>query len=129
MIATSVTSLSSEPPSLIVCINRASSCHRPLRAAGAFCVNLLGEEHAALASQFSNTDRRHERFSTGDWQTLSTGAPVLAGAMAAFDCRVENVVDYTTHSIFIAAIQAIRVAAREMVPLVYFDGRFGGFNA
>jgi flavin reductase (DIM6/NTAB) family NADH-FMN oxidoreductase RutF len=86
--ATSVTSLSLAPPTLIVCLARTSTTLAGLREAGAFSINLLAARHQAFAHRFSGHSGVHgpRRFDSAQWVTLSTGAPVLADALAAFDC-------------------------------------------
>ncbi len=90
---TSLTSLSLAPPTLIVCLARSSSTLAGLREAGAFSVSLLAARHRALAHRFSGHSGVHgaRRFDSAQWVTLSTGAPVLADAIAAFDCLVEEI--------------------------------------
>src|SRR5580658_4874032 len=85
--ATSLASLSLAPPTLIVCLARSSSTLIGLREAGAFSINLLAARHQALAHRFSGHSGVHgpRRFDRAQWVTLSTGAPVLADSIAAFD--------------------------------------------
>lgn len=124
LVATSVASLSSEPPSLLVCVNRSTSSHEPITRSGIFCVNLLAQGQDPVAAQFSSSKRRDERFSDGAWTTLATGAPVLEGSLAAFDCRVDHSLDYGTHTIFIGLIESIWLYDAEVAPLLYVDGAF-----
>jgi flavin reductase len=123
LVATSVSSLSSEPPSLLVCVNRSSSSHRLFLEAGAFCVNLLGDADAAIASNFSSADKER-RFAEGSWTPLTTGAPALVTSLASFDCRVANAIDFETHTIFIGVIEAVELWQDDMAPLLYVDGRY-----
>jgi flavin reductase len=120
--ATSVTGLSGEPPSLLVCINRATSGHAPLHGAGRFCVNVLAEDQEPVAALFSDKARRHERFRNGAWD--GRDALRLARALAAFECRIDHSFDYGTHSIVVGLIETIHVDAAGRAPLVYFDARF-----
>lgn len=124
LVATSVTSLSGEPPSLLVCINRSTSSYEPITRSGIFCVNLIAEGQDHVAAQFSSSKRRDERFGDGAWTTLATGAPVLEGALAAFDCRVDHSLDYGTHTIFIGLIESIWLYDAKVAPLLYVDGAF-----
>ncbi len=75
LIATSVSSLAAEPPSLLVCVNRSASSHDAILQAGYFAVNVLREQHDDLCAQFSSPTRRAERFQSGEWQTLNTARP------------------------------------------------------
>lgn len=127
--ATAVCSLSAHPPSLMVCINRTAEAHDLIVASGALCVNVLAGHHQALAETFAARDgsKGESRFRRGEWDTLTTGAPYLKDALAAFDCRVARHVTTETHSAFFADV----VAARSLVSddaLIYFDGYFCGLG-
>jgi flavin reductase len=124
LVATSVTSLTGDPPTLLVCVNAGTSSHDPLARSGTFCVNLLPHSAKDLADRFSDPTRRHERFVEADWTTLHTGAPSLRGAIATFDCTVEKAVRHHTHTIFIGRIEAIALDEAPIAPLVYLDGRY-----
>jgi len=124
MTATSVTALSAEPPTLLVCINRSASLRPLLDRIGHFAVNLLGDSHQGLADRFAG---RHgvagaDRFARGRWTTLATGAPVLGDALAAFDCAIEEIIERHSHAIVIGRVEAVRTAA---VPaLLYWHGGY-----
>jgi flavin reductase len=124
MIATSVTSVTAEPPSLLVCVNRSASCHDPLLASGVFCVNFLGEDHDVIAGVFSSSKFKDERFTAGDWRTISTGAPALAHSLASFDCRVKQQLEADSHTIFIGSVEAIELWDAPLSPLVYINGGY-----
>jgi flavin reductase len=124
MIATSVVSVSAEPPTLLVCINKTASCHDPVAAAGFFCVNILGEENDEVATVFSSSRFRDIRFSQGEWQRLVTGAPALASGLASFDCRIRTSVEADSHTIFIASVEAVELWNNRINPLVYMNGSY-----
>ena len=107
--ATAFSSLSAEPPSVLVCVNRDSECHQTIAESGTFCVNVLGAEAQHLANRFAGRDgiKGSARFQIGDWSTLSTGAPVLADALVAFDCRLRKAIDAGSHTIFIGDVAAV----------------------
>src|ERR1700686_3211943 len=88
--ATAVCSVSDAPPTLLVCLNRRSPGGPILRENKVFCVNTLGADCEAVADVFAGRTGAvmAERFGVGQWSTLKTGAPGLASAVAAFDCRV-----------------------------------------
>jgi flavin reductase len=121
MAATSVTSLSTEPPSLLVCVAQSAACHNHIVAAGAFCVSILGESDARLVRLFSNPEHRHERFADTGWQILTTGAPALSRALAVFDCRVSKQIENGSHTIFIGEVAAASVRKESDMPLIYFE--------
>jgi flavin reductase len=124
LIVTSATALTGEPPTLLVCVNKQTSSHDPLIKAGIFCVNLLTEHDENVAGQFSSSARRHERFQDANWTTLVTGAPVYRGALATFDCAVDRIIPYETHSIVIGAIKAVHLTDDKADPLLYLGGRY-----
>jgi flavin reductase (DIM6/NTAB) family NADH-FMN oxidoreductase RutF len=115
--AISLTSLSLAPPTLIVCLARSSSTLARLREAGAFSINLLAARHQALAHRFSGHGgvQGPRRFDTAQWLTLSTGAPVLADAIAAFDCLVEEVIERHSHAIVLGAVVSLKEGLDEPV--------------
>jgi flavin reductase len=122
MTATAVCSLSTQPPALLVCINRSASLHQPLLAAGRFCVNILHAGQDELARTFSR-QTIEDRFARGDWRADEAGVPFLADAQASVFCALEDSHRHRTHSIVIGAVY--RVAVRERVhPLLYQDGRY-----
>jgi flavin reductase (DIM6/NTAB) family NADH-FMN oxidoreductase RutF len=104
--ATAVSSVSAEPPRLLVCINKNGTTHEKILKAGRFCVNVLAEEQDKVAMVFAGIGNKSDRFSTGDWGALKTGAPVLAGAAAAFDCVVGETIDQSTHTLVIGDVVA-----------------------
>ena len=77
---------------------------------------MLGAAHGELAERFAGRGgfKGAERFADGDWVSLVTGAPVLADALAAIDCRVEDIVERHTHAIVIGAVQAVRIERRDI---------------
>lgn len=109
--ATSVSSLSLSPPSILVCLNRNSSTLASVRRSGAFCLNFLSSRHRDLAERFAGRGGflGAERFAAGDWVSLVTGAPVLSDAGAAVDCRIDEIIERHTHAILIGLVAAVRI--------------------
>lgn len=124
MTATAVTSVSAEPPSLLVCINDTASIRMPLAMRGAFCVNLLGEGHENLCRAFSGGRAGEERFEVGEWRERDA-IPYLADAQANLFCEVDGEMSYATHTIFVGRVVDILIGAR-LAPLVHLDGRLHG---
>jgi flavin reductase len=124
LIATSVTSVSLVPPSLLVCVNKSASSHDTFASSGAFCVNLLAEDASDIALQFSSSKLRELRFAEGNWSELVTGSPVLTDAIASFDCRISNIVEASSHTIFIGEVVDIELPHQSFAPLLYLDGSF-----
>ena len=123
MTATAVTSLSLDPPSLIVCINQATLLHDIMLLARRFCVNVLRREQAALSSAFSGAVPAQQRFGLGNWMTSAEGVTYLADAQINIFCRKAAAVPYGTHTIFIGEAETVKV--RDPIePLIYQDATY-----
>lgn len=111
--ATAVCSVSDQPPTLLVCLNRRSRATPLLRENGTLCVNTLGADAEGVADVFAGRTGAvlEDRFAAGDWLTLATGAPVLRSAVVAFDCRILEVRTVATHNVFFAAVEAVHAGA------------------
>jgi hypothetical protein len=75
LIATSVVSVSMDPPTLLVCVNQSSSTHPVIEASGPFCANLLSSQDRGLVDIFGRSDRRGERFRVGEFEPSPLGPP------------------------------------------------------
>lgn len=123
--ATAVASLSDAPPSILVCVGQRAGAHDVIASRGAFSVNLLASDQDDVADRFAG---RHgisgeDRFAGLPWTTLTTGAPVLPGALATLDCRLTDQHRFTTHTIFIGRVVDGLFRA-EANPLLYFRGDY-----
>ncbi len=125
MAASAVTSVSMDPPSLLIAVNRSASIHPVLLATGRFCVNVLGADQADVVAPFSNSARRHERFQGGDWATDEGGLPYLASAPCAVSCTVDARLDYGTHTLFVGQVDRVALGPRQL-PLVWLEGAQAG---
>jgi len=124
--ATAVCSVSAAPPQLLVCVNKSASAHDAIRQAGVFCVNILSPLHRKIAERFAGMDgiEGDERFrDMGQWSTLTTGAPVLAGCPVSFDCQLVTEVSAGTHTIYIGEIVDLALDPLASA-LLYCDGAF-----
>jgi flavin reductase (DIM6/NTAB) family NADH-FMN oxidoreductase RutF len=123
--ATAVCSLTDDPPTLLACVNRNASAHRPIRAARSFSINLLARDQQRLAACFSGKAglEGEARFAPDEWMTLATGAPVLKNALASLDCELTEEHEFVTHSIFIGRVRAGQ-HREHAEPLLYFRGDF-----
>ena len=123
--ATAVCSISAEPPHLLVCVNATAAAHGPIHRAGSFCLNVLAHDQEAIAKRFAGMDGadRAARFDLGQWSTLSTGSPVLDGALANFDCIVVREIEAATHTLFVGRVLGVRTKEAGL-PLIYSSGRF-----
>ncbi len=123
MAATAVASVSMDPPSLLICINRNASLHDPVAEAQRFCVNLLHRNQAEIVRVFSESKLRDRRFDSSEWYRGCDGLPALAGAQASIFCTLDKVVPYGSHAICIGLVN--EVVSREGVePLLYSNASF-----
>jgi flavin reductase len=109
-----VCSVTDDPPTVLVCLNRSSRGNAQFKANGVLCVNALAAGQNELSNVFAGKGGLDvpARFATARWTTLVTGAPVLEdAAVVSFDCRIAEVVEKGTHSVLFAEIQAIRQGA------------------
>lgn len=125
LIATSVVSVSMDPPTLLVCVNQSSSAHPVIEASGAFCVNLLAAQDRGLVDIFGSSARREERFRVGAFEPTASGPLRLATALAAIECRVVEAFAYGTHTLFLGEVAGIHLAPADRTdPLIYMNKAF-----
>jgi len=114
----SLASVSANPPTVLVCVNRKASAHAALLASEAFAVNLLGEAHSGLVEDFSDPARRAARFRSPDWTVGQLGAPVLRTAAAVLECSLAEQVEWGTHTVLFGQVMEGWVGSAD-APLVY----------
>jgi len=125
MTVTSVSSLSVDPPTLIVSINRESSSWSLLKTHAVFGVNILTADQFDVAERFSGKDglKGAARFAGAQWTSLVSGVPLLAGALAAIDCEVEDIVERHSHAIVIGRVLDMQLSPRGAA-LAYWQGQY-----
>jgi flavin reductase len=106
--ASAVCSVTDDPPTLLVCLNRSSSAYASVIENGVVCVNVLSSRHEHLSRLFGGKVPAGARFAAAAWSTLETGAPVLADGSAAFDCRIADVVNVGTHDVLFCRVVGLR---------------------
>lgn len=117
--ATAVTSVTDDPPTLLVCLNRASSATPAVLANKVLCVNALAPGHETVSSLFGGKTPMAERFASAEWTKGKTGAPVLHDALVSFDCIISEMVEVGTHFILMCRVVDVRANDCEAA-LVYF---------
>jgi flavin reductase (DIM6/NTAB) family NADH-FMN oxidoreductase RutF len=125
MTVTSVSSLSVDPPTLIVSINRQSSSWPLLKRHGFFGVNILNANQLDIAERFTGKDglKGADRFAGAEWVTRASGVPLLVGALVAVDCEVEEIVERHSHAIVIGRVLDIQQSSRTAA-LAYWQGQY-----
>lgn len=120
--ASSMTSVSLNPPMLLICMNKSSATGQAIATSQHFAVNVLAENQSALSSHFARPNSSFAELdltpSQGD-----RGAPLLPDALATFECRVADQLVAGTHVVIIGEVE--RAGGRPGMPLAYFRGRFG----
>lgn len=119
--ASAVSSLSMEPPMMLACLNRSSSSHDKVVAAGIFGINILAEDQGDLAFHFGR--KGGDKFATVAHSLSPEGVPLIDGALATIVCRVAETATGGTHTVFLGL--AMRAEAHERQPLAYYRGTMG----
>jgi flavin reductase (DIM6/NTAB) family NADH-FMN oxidoreductase RutF len=119
--ASAVSSLSVDPPMVLICMNKSSSTGQAVSDAGAFAVNVLNEDQRELAERFAT--KATDKFAGTAHAIGPFGQPLLDGALAHLECQVIEEVTGGTHTVFLANVQTASAAAG--TPLAYYRGTFG----
>lgn len=125
MTASAVTSLSMDPPMLLVCLNTRAPTQAAVASAGAFTVNILAAGQDELAKKFAQP--QSEKFAGVEVMRGMLGQPGLVDVLAQLECRIVKDIIGGTHRVFLAEV--ISATSRLGDPLLYYRGRFGNFQA
>ena len=117
----SVTSISMDPPSLLICINKSSRIHDTLQIGSKFCINLLKKDQEELSNICSDEESYEERFNNENWDTKEI--PFLSNAQANIFCRVDKLTSYHTHTIVVGLVENAN-HTNEISTLTYVDGKY-----
>lgn len=118
--ASAVCSVTDTPPTLLVCMNKASRSHEHFVENKILTVNVLGAQHQHISNVFASKMTSEERFKHGFWTELETGAPALKDALVNFDCEIDDIQEVGTHTVFMCRIVAIQQSQQDQ-SLVYFN--------
>ncbi|HTO05501.1 MAG TPA: flavin reductase family protein [Myxococcota bacterium] len=121
MTVSAFSSVSLDPPLVLVCADKASNTNVLIQKSQAFTVNVLGRAHSALSNLFADKKRESVRFDGLDCKTGATGAPRLPGVLACIDCSVREEIDAGDHIVYVGSVEASTIDA-EQEPLVYWRG-------
>lgn len=121
--ASAVCSVSDAPPTLLVCINRASSSFPGFDGTRHFCVNTLMPGQEDISDVFGGKTPSTDRFAHGEWNEGLTGVPLLVNASVSFECELTNAVDEATHRVLFGRVIDIRENA-ERATLLYCMRRY-----
>jgi len=127
MTATAACSLSFDPMSVLISVNRSASLMRTLEATNRFVLNILSQDDEPVASAFGSPAGRDARFAQGEWYELHD-MPALGSSLSSIACEIEGAMDYGTHRVF--AGRVLQVDNREgLAELLYCQGGFRGLSA
>jgi flavin reductase (DIM6/NTAB) family NADH-FMN oxidoreductase RutF len=116
----SFTSVSLDPPLILVCLGRAVTGIEQFQAARYFGINILGEDQQPLSERFAR--QQHDRFEGVEWHPGETGVPLLEGVLATMECAVRQRVTAGDHHIFIGEMVHARIG--EGAPLIHHRSRY-----
>lgn len=117
----SVTSISMDPPSLLICINKSSRIHDTLTIGSKFCINLLNKDQEELSNTCSDEDKHEQRFNDKNWNLEDI--PFLANAQANIFCKVDKLSSYHTHTIVVGLVEDAKFSDN-ISTLTYVDGEY-----
>ncbi|UOQ57094.1 flavin reductase [Leucobacter allii] len=122
--ASAVSSLSMDPPMMLVCLNRSSTTHDAVARSGRFAISILSVEQDLLARHFGR--KGEDKFADVPWSAGPHGLPLLDGALATVECTVAETAVGGTHTVFLGTV--VSAEARPGEPLAYYRGRFGALE-
>jgi flavin reductase (DIM6/NTAB) family NADH-FMN oxidoreductase RutF len=121
----SASHVSADPPLMLASIDKRTSALATVLAARHFAVNFLPREAQAIADSFGGKGelKGARRFEMGSWKTLTTGAPILANALGAMDCKLEETIERDGICIVIGRVVDVLIGESGS-PLVHFRGGY-----
>lgn len=119
-------SVSLDPPLVLVCIGRERSIHPVIARSGRFAVNILGEESQDLSDCFSGAPAAHpkEAFCDAEYHVGESGLPILEASVAHLECVVEQTLAAGDHTIYLARVAHLGLSEVHPLPLLYYRGRY-----
>lgn len=125
MTVSSVTSVSDNPASLLVCVNKSANMASALALGDTFVVNVLNQSHQDISNACATPEVGDSRFTLGHWvDDESTGVCFLDDAPAVFFCSVNKIVEYGTHYIYIGDLLDAKTSDSEHPLLGYANGAY-----
>ena len=116
----SFTSVSLDPPLILICLGHAVTAIHHFRTATHFGINILREDQRPLSDRFAR--KGHDRFDGLAWQPGATGVPMLPGVLAAIECAVHRIVPMGDHDILVG--EMVHAEVHEGPPLLYFASSY-----
>jgi len=123
MAATAFSSVSMEPATCLICVNRSASIHETLLKEQRFCVNLMHQQNREALLAYTKPEFRGRRFTEAGWRLGPNGAPYQTRAQANIFCNMLSVTSVGSHDIVLAEVSDV-VNGGDVDPLVYYEGAY-----
>jgi flavin reductase (DIM6/NTAB) family NADH-FMN oxidoreductase RutF len=121
MTVSSFTSVTLEPPTVLVCLHKNTYTHQMVQESGVYAISLLASDQESLSNRFAGFEPNvNDRFEGVALHHAETGSPLLSGALAWLDCRTTQTLETITHTIFVAEVVYAQVNS-DAAPLVYHN--------
>jgi len=126
MTANAVSSVSLDPPLVLVCVDHDTECYELLEeGTDAYCLNILADDQRDLGEYYADMlDLEADPFETRPTRTAATGAPVFENAIGYLDCSVEAAHEAGDHTIYVGRVEAADLLDGEAEPLLFFRGQW-----
>ena len=122
MTVSAFSSVSADPPLVLICANRDSTTHGIIEEGGVFAVNILADHQQEVSNVFASSKFEDSRLDRVGWSPGSTGAPLIDGALASVECTVASAHQEGSHTIYIGRVEAVRTS--DATPLIYHNGGY-----
>jgi flavin reductase len=122
MTVSAFSSVSADPPLVLICVNRATKTHRVIEEGALFAVNILSEAQRDVSDLFASLEYEDSRLDRVAWTEGVTSAPIIDEALASLECRVRSAHREGSHTIYIGEVEAVHGTGAG--PLLYYDGGY-----
>ena len=122
MTVTAFSSVSINPPQVLVCINESADTGAGIQESQCFVVNVLSSTQQDASNQFAGGSSQEQRFENTSWTAGIAGAPILENSIMSLECKVIEKIHAGTHWIIIGEVQDCACRAGE--PLLYYRGAY-----
>ncbi|MGZ8136598.1 MAG: flavin reductase family protein [Methylococcaceae bacterium] len=122
MTVTAFSSVSINPPQILVCINESADTGEGIQESQCFAVNILNADQQNISNQFAGGSSQQQRFENTSWTKGVTGSPLLSDSIMSLDCKVIDKIRAGTHWIIIGEVKD--AICRPGEPLLYYRGAY-----
>ena len=122
MTVTAFSSVSADPPLILVCLNQSADTAENIDQNQRFAVNILSDKQQDASNNFSGGSSQEDRFAQTCWHVGTTGVPILDDSIMSLECKVVDKISAGSHWVVIGAVEAAN--SREGEPLLYFRGKY-----